>query len=167
MLSRLLLGPVCTLVLSLAALAGDTTPMPQIPREDMAQLKEKMSALAERIAEEGFQTHLDYSVESNKQVEHILGVLHDEYKRTKSDEGYHGIALEFGAYIVKVVERHYGDVKWERDDPHFGSDSFPLQWRGLTLYPVGWCEKRLFDGPGDDVWMRFHTYVIDRASKTK
>jgi hypothetical protein len=35
----------------------------------LQQLKEQMSLLAERIAREGFNIHLDYSVESIKQVD--------------------------------------------------------------------------------------------------
>ncbi len=42
-------------------------------RTDMRQLKDEMSALAERIGREAFDTHLDYSVESIKEVERILG----------------------------------------------------------------------------------------------
>lgn len=127
----------------------------------MQQLKDKMSALAERIGQEGFATNLDYSVESIKQLEQILGALHDDYKSTHSEEGLQGIALEFGAYIVKVIERHFGSAEWQRDHESFGKDTFPLQWRGSTLFPFQWCMKRLLDGPGDDVWLKFKVLVLD------
>lgn len=126
-----------------------------------------MSVLAERIAWEGFGTHLDYSVESIMQVERILEVIHDEYKSTRSEEGLQGIALEFGSYIVKVVERHFGSAEWERDHDSFGKDSFPLQWRGATLFPFQWCMKRIFDGPEDNVWLKFKVLVLDAAPFSK
>jgi replicative DNA helicase len=65
--------------------------------QDLEKLKHEMSALAERIASEVYGIELDYSTESIKQVEKILGRLHKEYKKTKSDEGYAGIAFEFAA----------------------------------------------------------------------
>ncbi len=92
----------------------------------LEQLKEEMSSLAERIAKEGFGINLDYSAESIKQVEQILGSIHKEYKKTNSQEGLYGIAFEFGAYIVKVIERNFGAVKWERNHKSIGKDTFPL-----------------------------------------
>ncbi len=93
----------------------------------LQQLKEQMSLLAEQITREGFNIHLDYSVESIKQVEHILGKIHDEYKSTKSEEGLQGIAFEFAACIVKVIEQNFGNAKWERDHSSIGEHTFPLQ----------------------------------------
>lgn len=134
---------------------------------DIEYLKDEMSALAERIAQEGFDMPLDYSVESVRQVEHILKIIHDDYKSTRSEEGLQGIALEFGAYIVKVIERHFGSVDWRRDDESFGKDTFPLHWQGSTLFPVGWCMKRMLDGSGDDVWVKFKALVLDNAPPNK
>ncbi len=78
---------------------------------ELEQLKEDMSKLAERIANEGFGIKLDYSIESIKQADRVLGELHKEYKKTKDDEGYTGIAFEFAAYIVKVIEKNVAPVR--------------------------------------------------------
>ena len=128
------------------------------------QLKEKLSKLAEQVAKQGFDIQLDYSVESIKQVEHILGVLHKEYKKTRSTEGLQGIAFEFGAYIVKVIEKHFGSAEWKTNHETFGENSFPLQWRNSTIFPVEWCRKRIFDGSGDDVWIKFQVYIIAKEN---
>jgi hypothetical protein len=128
---------------------------------EMHDLKNKLSTLAERIAREGFGKQLDYSVESIKEVECILAVIHCEYKSTGSEDGLQGIAMEFGAYIVKVIEQNFGPAEWQRNDESFGEDTFPLQWRGSTLFPVGWCLKRILDGAGDDVWFKFQTLVTN------
>ena len=130
-------------------------------RPDVMELKESMSALAERIANEGFAKKLDYSLESVHEVEAILAVLHNEYVKTHSEEGIHGIALEFGAYLVKLIERHFGPVDWSRDHADFGQDAFPLVWRGRTLFPVTWCLKRIIDGPSDNVWSKFQVLVLE------
>lgn len=130
----------------------------------MQKLKEQMSALAERIANEGFKTKLDYSIDSIKQVDTILDAIHQDYKKTGSKTGLEGIALEFGAYIVKVTEQHFGPAEWDRDDESFGQDTFPLRWRGTTIFPVGWCLKRILNGPADDVWLKFQTLVLNHVS---
>ncbi len=118
-----------------------------------------MSALALRIGSEVYGIELDYSTDSIKNVEKILGNLHKEYKKTRNDEGFTGIALEFGAYIVKVIEKNVGPVRWERDHPEFGEASFPLYIGESTIFPMNWCTKRLYDGPGDDIWSKY-CYII-------
>jgi len=137
---------------------------PPIAPADMAALKAELCGLAERVAREGYDTRLDYSVESIKHVERILASIHDDYKRTKAEDGLNGIAAEFAAYIVTVIERHYGPATWERDDPTFGPASFPLRWRGATVFPYSWCQKRIFEGPAEDVWSKFQALIINHES---
>jgi hypothetical protein len=88
--------------------------------------------------------------------------LHVDYQRTRREDGIRGISLEFAAYIVTVIERHFDAGDWQRDGS-LGKDSFPFHWRGSQIYPVSWCYKRLVDGPGDDVWVKFDTLVIREA----
>lgn len=146
--------------------ADDLRPTQPIPRNEMPRLKAHLCGIAERIASEGFGTRLDYSIESIKEVERILGAMHEDYKRTGSDDGMNGIALEFAAYIATVIDRHFGPAQWERDDPTFGPDAFPLVWRGSSLFIYAWCQKRIFDGPGDDVWAKFHCCVLSDEGPT-
>jgi hypothetical protein len=129
------------------------------PPGGMQRLKEDGSAEALLVAKD-FGVTLDFSPNSIKHVESILGKFHADYRKTKSGTGLHGIALMFGAYIVVVIERNFGPVEWERDHPEFGKGTFPLQFGTKTLFPVAWCEKRLFDGPGDNVWFKFQQSVI-------
>jgi hypothetical protein len=134
-------------------------------RPHASEIQQKLCGLAERIASEQFGTRLDFSVESVREVERILGELHKDYKCTRSEDGLHGIALEFGAYIVSVIQRHFGPAQWERDCASLGQDAFPLHWRGTSIYPYAWCMKRIYDGPGDDVWLKFHAIVLEDECK--
>ena len=126
-----------------------------------------MSLLAERVAKEGFDITLNYSVESIKQVEQILGRIHEEYKKNRSDEGLYGIAFEFGAYMVKVIERNFGSIKWERNHKSIGENTFPLYWQGSTLFPVEWCKKRVLDGSNDDVSIKFKIYILNALKRNR
>jgi hypothetical protein len=132
-------------------------------RPHPSEIQPKLCGLAERIASEHFDTRLDYSVESVQQVDRILGAFHDEYRKTQSDDGLNGVALEFAAYIVSIIQRHFGPAQWERDCPSFGEDAFPLHWRGSSVYPYAWCQKRIFDGPADDVWFKFRAIILGEA----
>lgn len=104
---------------------------------------------------------LDYSPNSVHIIEKTLGKLHKEFVRQGSDEGVWGTSLEFAAYIVEVIDRNYGPVDWQRDDSQFGQDSFPLYWRGTTLFPLTWCLKRILEGEEDNVWDKFSIIVMD------
>jgi len=131
-------------------------------RNEMKKLRAEMCRLAEQIAH-GFGVKLDYSDGSVKDVERILSEVHDEYCRTGKEDGLRGVALEFAAYLVSVVERHHGSVDWKRDHETIGKDSFPLHWNATTLFPYGWCLKRIFDGPGGDIVSKWQVCVLDRS----
>lgn len=124
------------------------------------ELKPKMLANAIEIAKD-FNVNLDYSDESINGVEHVLSELHKEYKKTKSDEGLHGIALFYAFYIVAVIEKNHGKGKFERNHKTFGENSFPFTWNGKTLFPYGWCEKRILDGEGDNVEIKYKMLILN------
>jgi hypothetical protein len=139
--------------------------MPDRPNPN--EIQPELCALAERIASEHFRMRLDYSIDSVRKVERILGAFHEDYRKTRSEDGLNGVALEFAAYIVSVIQRHFGPAQWERDCPSFGEDTFPLHWRGSSIYPYAWCQKRLFDGPSDDVWFKFRAIVLREARPSR
>jgi hypothetical protein len=132
---------------------------------EMVKLRVKMCGLAERIAQ-AYGVTLDYSHDSVSDVERILGELHDEYRDSGNEHGIFGIALEFGAYLVAVIERHHGPIDWKRDHETFGKQSFPLLWKDTTLFPVGWCLKRIMDGPSDDILSKWQVCVLARTGGT-
>jgi len=130
----------------------------------MMNQRDRLCVLAEQIAT-AFGYTLDYSEASIAQVDAILGQLHDEYLSTQDDDGLLGIALEFGAYLITIIERHYGPVLWKRDHPEVGEESFPVEWNGTTLFPVAWCYKRITDGPGDAIVAKWQTILKFRTAQ--
>jgi hypothetical protein len=133
--------------------------------KSLTTLKQELSVLAERVAREEFGRNLDYSVESVRHVEEVLAQLHQHYATTHEKEGLRGLALEFAAYLIGVIERNFGAGTWRRDHEHLGPETFPYEWRGADLFPYGWCLKRILDGPQDDVWAKFQTLVVSRADE--
>jgi len=121
---------------------------------DLEEIRARGVAQAVTMGEE-MGLPLDGSPDSVQQVEKILAQHHEDFLARQDDEGLFGLCVIFGAYIIDVIERNYGPGRWERNDPDFGEDTFPYHWRGSRMFPVIWCQKRIYDGPGDDVWFKF------------
>jgi hypothetical protein len=132
----------------------------QKKRPDLPALQKQLVELAEQVARENFGITLDYSVGSVRQVELILGKLHEDYLKSKSQDGLRGLALAFASYLIAVIEKNFQKGKLTRDHPQMGPNTFPYEWNGATLFPYGWCMKRLVDGPEDDVWAKFQALVV-------
>ncbi|MFL5329054.1 MAG: hypothetical protein ACJ8C4_09065 [Gemmataceae bacterium] len=131
--------------------------------DDLKAMMEKMNRSAHNVAT-SFGVTLDYTDSSVQQVESILGKINEEFTKTRDESGLHGIALSFAAYIGEVIRQKGLGGKWSRDHPTLGENSFPFAWNGSELLLYGWCEKRIFDGPGDNVWSKYNAFVLNRVS---
>jgi hypothetical protein len=129
------------------------------------QLKKLQTNLTELALEvtANFGIKLDFSIESVKQVEDILSQIHHEFNESKNDEGMSGIALEFAAYIISVIERNIATGKWQRDSKEMGKDTFPYQiTNDHIIFPYAWCLKRIIDGESENVWIKFNSLVLEK-----
>jgi hypothetical protein len=128
--------------------------------ETEALMQEGTAQTLELAKENG--VTLDFSDESINEVEKLLAECHREYKKAKSEEGFHGLALMFAAYIGEVIRRKGLGGSWSRNHPDFGDDSFPFSWQGGTVFLYGWCTKRIFDGEADNVAFKYKALVLDK-----
>lgn len=125
------------------------------------RLQRKLTRLALSVARY-YETELDFSDGSIKDVERVLGLIHKDYLKSKSEDGMNGLALEFGAYIVATIEKNHKEGKLETNHPEFGEMTFPYYWEGQTLFPYVWCLKRILDGITDDVWSKYQVLVLNK-----
>lgn len=116
---------------------------------------EFMANAAVEDAEKQDHVQLDYSVDSIKKVEEILGRMHEQYVRDKSSLSVNALASMYGAYIGEVIRRSEPGSRWDRDHPVFGEKSYPLRWAARDTFPMGWCYKRITEGDGDNVWVKY------------
>lgn len=137
--------------------------MKENPSEDpeTEALMQEGAAQALEVAKDSGVT-LDFSDKSIKEVEKILAECHREFKKLKSEEGFHGLSMMFGAYIGEVIRKKGFGGTWGRDPPQMGEASFPFYWRGQTLFLYAWCAKRIFDGSGDDVAFKYNVFVLEK-----
>lgn len=109
---------------------------------------------------------LDYSIDSIKRVEEVLGNLHDMYAANPASVSVRGLGSAYGAYVGEVIRRTEPGAHWERDDPVGGEKSYPLIWKAGHSYPMAWCAHRIENGPGDNVWVKYFV-LKERADEKK
>jgi hypothetical protein len=146
----------------------------EVQPPNYSSMDEEMVALASeavKLAKGTFYMELDYSPESVKEVEELLGMMHEEFLRRQRDkqdaagleEDLRAKAVVWGAYIGEVIKRERPG-RWERDT-QMGKDTFGLQLESeQTVFPVSWVYKRIHDGESDNVWLKF-AVATDRVKK--
>jgi len=135
---------------------------------EMQTLDELMSDQAQvavKYAAQVCGVTLDYSEASIQQVEQMLSKLYDAVPKepddpvgrkslTKSDI-LQKISTAMGGYIGEVIKRQWGG-KWKRHSPIYPEQELlTLETVGIDIWPHMKVEKRLTNGPEDDVWFYF------------
>jgi hypothetical protein len=117
--------------------------------------------------------NLDYTPESVEQVEAVLeklygavprGVLARLFGRGPSAADISTMSKMYGAYIGECIRRKWGG-QWEVDHPVAGPRSFPISSRGHQSFPLGWCYKRLQNGPEDNVWHKLQILYLKEGGE--
>jgi hypothetical protein len=118
---------------------------------------QRLASEAVKDAERENHIQLDYTVESIKTVDKILGHVHDMYIKNPSSVSVNGLGSSYGAYVGEVIRRSEPGARWERDDPVAGEKSYPLIWGAGAghSYPLGWCQKRIINGDEDNLWVKY------------
>lgn len=94
---------------------------------------------------------LDTTLESLTDLEYVLAQLHQRYRENNDETGVCDTALKYAAHIVTVLEKNYGKGTWHDEDPKHAESSYGFMLQGVTIFPVGWCLKRILDGPTEDI----------------
>jgi hypothetical protein len=133
--------------------------------EGVAQAMSDLAAFAVQKVKAEFGVTLNYSPKSVKTVEELLGKLHEQHTQAPlSDEAIARWALRFGVYIGEVIRRkqggHWEPIASEDFDPMAYQITYPHHdGKEGTSFPVNWCGKRIYNGPEDNVWHKFHLLV--------
>ena len=103
---------------------------------------------------------LDYSLASIKVVEQQLAGLHSQIPaKSPSAQEIRRMSLMFGAYMGEVLKRNYGGSWSKKSALHPGQDILTFHVRGKEVWPHIKAEKRIIDGPEDNVWFYFQTLL--------
>jgi len=130
--------------------------------KELKSLQKKLTSLALEIAN-SYEIKLNFSHNSIQNIEEILTIIHKDYKKTKDESGLNGIALECAAYIITTMEKNGIKGIWSKDHETFGQNAFPYYLnKDEVIFPYSWCQKRIFDGPGDDIWSKYKNLVLNK-----
>jgi|SRR5919109_1364638 hypothetical protein len=126
--------------------------------DDIDAYMAALSARAVDRAKSSYGLSLDYSPDSVKSVERILGTKYDLQKSQPMTESEIVDAGHlWGAYIGEVMKRIH-PARWNRDSVAGGKDSLPIVFLDTheESYPCAWVYHRLKNGDEDNVWMKFY-----------
>jgi hypothetical protein len=135
---------------SMAALEAAMT-----PDRDLARWLVAHAQIAVQGAKLQFGHLLDFSPESVKHVEEILGARYEAFKESiaakqVSEQALSAVINVWGSYLGEVFRRHYGG-QWAR-----GDNGPSLTIGQAKIFPLSKVYKRLVEGPGDNVQFYFH-----------
>jgi hypothetical protein len=124
-------------------------------KKNIQDLRPELTKLAQNVA-----AHLDYtldfSVDSLSHVDDILLKMHDDYTKTKEEQGLTGIALEFASYIIDVLEKDGRTGVWTRSLNELQGETFPFRLgNGQIIFPYQWCLKRIFEGESESIVAKY------------
>jgi hypothetical protein len=126
--------------------------------ENIDKYMASLSAQAVKRAGSSYGVNLDYSPDSVKEVEKILGAkygLQETHPMTEAE--IVDAAHLWGAYIGEVMKRVH-PAHWVRDSDVVGKDALPIVYEDKSgeSYPCAWVYHRLKNGEEDNVWVKFH-----------
>ncbi|MEQ8634761.1 hypothetical protein [Gimesia maris] len=117
----------------------------------LADLRKENAAKIVDIAKSEYDIDLDYSPESIKKVDQILGQMHREHlEKPFSEDQVIKRSILWGSYVGEVVRSNVS-CEWR------ATIGLPLQLDDETyLYPTDWCHQKIVDGGEENhLWTRY------------
>jgi hypothetical protein len=131
------------------------------PDPRIAEIASAYALDAVDFASTNFGVTLDWSDGSVRQVEEMLGRLHDDMERAQpAEDAVWTFAKAFGSYVGEVLRQRHGG-QWGM--VHMGEQSFPGLERpgGRLCWPWGRAHKRIVNGPEDNIWHYYQILIGD------
>jgi hypothetical protein len=113
-------------------------------------------------AKRNFQQDLDYSEESVRRLEEVVGRQHQDYvKGSKpSDRDLDTFCKIWGAYLGEVIRKHHGG-EWNTPTDGVYKGLYVLTVKGTQMSPPSKIYKRIVDGEADNLYDYYQ--VLNRA----
>ncbi len=124
---------------------------------DLAQWLVVQSELCAKTARLKWNLSLDFSSDSLTGVETVLGHLQTllagaSAEERPRDDQIDAAIKSWGVYVGEVLRRHYGG-RWKLNP---ADKVLQLDIGSATVFPLRKVQKRLFEGPGDNIAFYFH-----------
>ncbi len=99
-----------------------------------------------------------------EKIELILGRLHEEFVKNGRNEEMtiHERMLSF--YLGEVIARKIGFGEWQENNPLPNTISLRIG-ESNWIFPFSWCLKRVEDGIGDDITLKYKLAIRNNEIK--
>ena len=134
-------------------------------QKDISAMMLAFADEAVKMAREGFETELDFSESSLQQVEQILSHLCNEMPESAGESAVDEMSKVWGGYLGEVVRRRWGG---ERTIDYYPGGQYliiTLNVNGSRLFPSMKVNRRLTEGPQENVWDFYKTVKARLESK--
>lgn len=111
---------IATILIAVVAVVWRRSPRPTPPPVERIDAFMAYSASEAVDVAKNMGIILDYSESSIRRADDALEKLHQEYLRTKSEQGVWGLSVMFGAYVGEVIRRGNATAHWKKDHPSIG-----------------------------------------------
>src|SRR2546423_8205547 len=130
-------------------------------QKDISAMMLAFADEAVKMAREGFEMELDFSESSLQKVEQILSHLANEMPESAGDTAIDEMSKVWGGYLGEVVRRRWGG-EWTIDYYPGGQYLIiTLNVGGSKLFPSMKVNRRLTEGPSEDLWS-FYKKIKER-----
>lgn len=146
--------------------------------DDMLADIQYLASRAVEHAQQTFGITLDYSPDSLRQVETILGNLYStrpknafqrlfNRKNAPTPKQVISMATAYGSYVGEVIRKRWGGT-WSAQSATFAEPTVTLHL-GPTeeVYPLNKVQKRLVNGEEDSIWFYYQVLARDHDSQAE
>ncbi|MEK9156554.1 MAG: hypothetical protein AAB448_00210 [Patescibacteria group bacterium] len=135
-------------------------PLVALSSSEVVLLKKELVAQALEMGKE-YSARLDFSPESIKEIDRVLEDIHQNYAPKATEDELFAIARPFGCYILEVFVQQKIEGKFSIETFFNPAGDFAFTFKdGNTVFPAGWCFKRVADGDNDNLWMKYRYFVL-------
>ncbi len=136
-------------------------------------MMEGYARVAVDFARQHLQVSLDFSEESLRQVEEILGGLHNTLpkgvlgrilKRGPTPNQIQQMATMWGGYVGEVIRRRWGG-QWSTESQIQSGAVITLHIGTMEISPPHKVYKRLTNGPEDNIWHYYQVLKVQMEKK--
>ena len=126
-------------------------------QKDISAMMRALADEAVKMGREGFETELDFSEASLQKVEQILSQLSKEMPENAGETDIDEMSKVWGGYLGEVMRRRWGG-EWTIDYYPGGQYLIiTLNVNGSKLFPSMKVNRRLTEGPQENVWDFYRT----------
>lgn len=113
-----------------------------------------------------YEIELDHTIDSIRNVELMLGKLHQTYLADPALLDLNSMSFVLGSYLGETLRAQKPESAWERRNEE-GATAYALHLGSKTCFPMEWCLKRMIKGEEENVWTKYQAFTAVESKSAK